>query len=304
MGDEATIDSSERAQSFTFCIFAYAAAACAAVAVGWGMQGEHPILLAAVADLAATLVIWGFSTMYGNSSFYDPYWSIAPVGLAAYWATGDPSAPAPLSRMLLASLVVSAWALRLTYNWVRRWEGLSHEDWRYVDFREKFGRWFWAIDLGGIHLFPTVQVFLGCLPLYPALAVGARPLNLIDDLALLVGVAAIAIETVADQQLWRFLKQRQPGDILDSGLWAYSRHPNYFGEILFWWSVYLFGLASDPSWWWTGIGALSITLMFHFASVPMLDKRSVERRPGYAEHMRRVSAIVPWRSTTPSPPPL
>ncbi|MBI5546954.1 MAG: DUF1295 domain-containing protein, partial [Deltaproteobacteria bacterium] len=86
-----------------------------------------------------------------------------------------------------------------------------------------------------------------------------------------------------------------PGEIVNTGLWKYSRHPNYFGEVSFWWGLWLFGVASDPaSALWTLAGPVAMTGLFLFISVPMLDKRSLERRPGYAEHRRRVSALIPW----------
>ncbi len=279
-------------KSFALCEAAYLVAIVVALVAGVSVRTWHPITIALVADLAATLAVYAFSAAYSNSSFYDPYWSVAPPAILLFWIAGAPQLPTV--RQIAVSAIVLWWAVRLTYNWARRWEGLSHEDWRYTDFRTQFGRNYWMIDLGGIHVFPTIQVFLGSLPLFPALRIVDQPFGIIDGLALAVGVAAVVIETVADQQLWGFLAQRKPGDILQSGLWAYSRHPNYFGEILFWWSLFLFGVAADPAWWWTGVGAVAISLMFHFASVPMIDKRSVERRPGYAELMQRVSAIVPW----------
>jgi steroid 5-alpha reductase family enzyme len=80
---------------------------------------------------------------------------------------------------------------------------------------------------------------------------------------------------------------------MDTGLWAFSRHPNYLGELSFWWGLYLFALAADPSWWWAIAGAVSITLLFVFLSVPLLDRRSLGRRPQYREHMKRVPALFP-----------
>jgi steroid 5-alpha reductase family enzyme len=77
-------------------------------------------------------------------------------------------------------------------------------------------------------------------------------------------------------------------------LWRFSRHPNYFGEILFWRGLYVFGLAADPSWWWTIIGSLGITLMFFFVSLPLIEGRQAERRPDYAKYARQVSVLVPW----------
>lgn len=285
-------------RDFALCALAYGAAGVVALIIGYttyALSDGHPILVAAVADLAATLVVFTFSTVFRNSSFYDPYWSVAPVVIAVYWAAAPTVVGVDIVRQLLVVLLVVWWAVRLTYNWARRWEGLSHEDWRYVDFRKQYGSLYWLIDISGIHLFPTVMVFLGCLSLYPALSSGARTVGTLDILAGAVTAAAITIETIADQQLWRFLNgPREPGAILSTGLWAYSRHPNYFGEILFWWGLFLFGVAADPAYWWTVVGPVAMVLMFVLASVPMIDRRSLERRPGYAEHMAEVSAIVPW----------
>jgi len=152
------------------------------------------------------------------------------------------------------------------------------------------------VSLLGIHLFPTVIVFVACLSLFPALSAGTRPFGLIDVIALVVTAAAIGLEATADEQLRRFRRTAGgPGRTLASGLWAWSRHPNYVGEMLFWWGLFLFGLAADPSWWWTIVGPLAITLMFVFVSVPMLDRRMLARRPDYAARMRKVSALVPFR---------
>jgi steroid 5-alpha reductase family enzyme len=295
MGATAETSVDNPARGVALCALAYGIAALVALAVGFALSDAHPILVVAVADVAATLVIFAFSTGFKNSSFYDPYWSVAPVVIGVFWAVTPPAVGVDIVRQLVVMLLVIWWALRLTYNWLRRWEGLGHEDWRYVDFRKQYGSLYWLIDLSGIHLFPTVIVFLGCLSLYPALSSGTRSFGALDLVAGVVTAAAVVIETVADQQLWRFLNRpHERGAILASGLWAYSRHPNYFGEILFWCGLYLFALAADPSYWWTIIGPSAMVLMFIFASVPMIDRRSVERRPGYAAHMAQVSAIVPW----------
>ena len=124
---------------------------------------------------------------------------------------------------------------------------------------------------------------------------GTGPLGMLDGVASVIIFGAIWIEATADKQLYKFLRgKKKPGEILNKGLWAYSRHPNYFGEIMFWWGLHLLGLAADRSYWWTAIGPLSITLMFLFISIPLIDKRSLERRPHYTEHMKRVSACIPW----------
>jgi steroid 5-alpha reductase family enzyme len=250
---------------------------------------------ALVADVAATLVIFGFSRAHRNSSFYDPYWSVIPPLLAVFWFMVDAPTDVSTGRAILVIVLVWAWGARLTANWATFWGGLRHEDWRYPLVREKAGpRGAIWVDLFGIHLFPTIQVFLGCLPIFAVMTRGSAPLGALDLLAAVVTLGAIAIETVADLQLHAFIGKRRGGKFMRTGLWAWSRHPNYFGELSFWWGLMLFGLAAAPqAWRWIVPGAIAMTAMFWFASIPLMDRRSVARRPGYAEYMREVSALVP-----------
>ena len=266
-----------------------------ALAAGWAAHELHPLLVVLVADVAATVAVFGFSRALNNSSMYDPYWSVAPMVIAlAYWlvwGTGE----VPAARALAVVGLVWWWGARLTWNFLRGWSGLDHEDWRYVHFRDVGGRFYWPLSFFGIHLMPTLMVYLGCLALWPALGYGARPLGWLDGVAAVVCGGAVMIEAVADRQLHAWVEgERRPGEIMERGLWRYSRHPNYFGEIGFWWGLSLFGLAAAPEAWWVLAGPLAITLLFVFVSLPLIDRRSLERRPGYDEHMRRVSGIIPW----------
>lgn len=267
--------------------------AAAAAVLWWG--GLPQPWDAFAADVAATVVIFAFSRKYRNSSFYDAYWSVIPPLLAVYWYWANPQAGIDATRAALVVGLVWLWAIRLTANWATFWEGLHHEDWRYPLVRARAGKHEFAADFLGIHFFPTVQVFLGCLPIYAVLTRGQQPLGWLDALAFVVTLGAILIETVADLQLHAFIaKKKTPGSFITTGLWAWSRHPNYFGELSFWWGLMLFGLAAAPDqWWWIMPGALAMTAMFVFASIPFMDNRSKERRPAYAEHMRKVSALVP-----------
>ena len=285
-----------RRRAILICVVAYVVAGGAALAAGWVSRGRHPIALAAIGDAVATVAVFGFSFAFDNSSLYDPYWSVAPPVIALYWALATAGAGADPTRQAVVLLLVGVWAGRLTWNWLRGWQGLAHEDWRYVDFRASAGRAYWLVSFVGIHLFPTIMVFGGCLSLFPALAAGTRPFGPADVLAVVVTATAIVVEAIADEQLRRFRQGATgPARTLASGLWAWSRHPNYFGEMLFWWGLWVFGLAADPGWWWTFVGPLAITLMFVFVSVPMLDRRMLARRPDYAARMREVSALVPLR---------
>lgn len=246
-----------------------------------------------VADVVATVVIFAFSLRYRNSSFYDPYWSVIPPLLMLYWMFCFP-ASLESARVWWMLVLVWAWGIRLTANWSLYWPGLHHEDWRYPLVRERAGRFAIPADFMGIHMFPTVQVFLGCLPILLVVQHPDKPMGWLDILAIAVTAGAIVIEMLADIQLHRFIETRKPGQLMDQGLWAWSRHPNYFGEISFWVGLMLFGLAVAPDqWWWICPGAVSMIIMFVFVSVPFLDNRSLERRPEYADYMRRVSALIP-----------
>jgi len=273
------------------CI-AYAAALLAALATGWALHGRSPILVAALADVAATGVVFLFSVRLDNSSIYDPYWSLAPIPIAAYWASSAPAGPGV--RAIVVLFLVTVWGVRLTANWVARWRGLGDEDFRYTEIRARTGRLYWPASLLSIHLLPTAWVFLGLLAAWPALASEGRPPGLLDAVALGVTAGGIAIEAISDRQLRRFLRSRRdPTAVLENGLWRLSRHPNYFGEILFWWGLWLFGLAADPGWAWTVIGPVSITLLFALVSIPWMDRRMLSRHPAWAERMS-TSALVPW----------
>lgn len=266
--------------------------------IAWGaleVLDQSPLWNMFWADIAATVAIFVFSRLYKNSSFYDAYWSVIPPLIALYWTMAATAQGIDMARAWLVVILVWLWGIRLTANWATFWPGLEHEDWRYAPIKTNAGKWNALADFSAIHLFPTVIVFAACLPIYAAVAMDARPLNALDYLAAAVTLIAILIELASDIQLHRFLTHRKPDEIMKTGLWALSRHPNYFGEWLFWAGLALFGLAAVPSaWFWVVPGAVAMLVMFLVASIPMIDKRSVERRPEYQAHMARVSGFVPW----------
>lgn len=283
-----------RSRALAALAVAYAAALVAALAVGWALRGRHPILIAAAADAAATVVVFAFSVLHDNSSLYDPYWSVAPVPIALYWASLADAGGSGLRRAWVLAIVCT-WGVRLTANQLARWRGLGDEDFRYRELRERAGRGYWPLSLVGVHLMPTVWVFLGLLPAFPALAGRGRSWNALDAAAVAVAGGAVLLEAVADLQLRRFVRgRRDPAAVLDSGVWALSRHPNYLGEILFWWGIFLSGVAAAPGWAWTAIGPLAITLLFVLVSVPWMDRRMSSRHPGWTDRLRTTPALVPW----------
>jgi len=274
----------------------YAVALVAAALVARALPGLGPLAAAAAADVAATLVVFAASVLCDNSSLYDPYWSVAPVFIALYWAPAGARAGAPLLRAALAVGLLAAWGVRLTANWLLRWRGLEDEDFRYLELRRRTGRAYWPVSLLTVHLMPTAWVFGGLWPLYGALTLPGRPLGALDAAALVVSAGAILLEAAADTALRRFRRlPGAPGAVLDRGLWALCRHPNYLGEVLFWWGLYLLGLAARPDRAYTALGPAAITLLFVTVSVPWMDRRMLARHPGYAERMRTTPALFPWR---------
>ena len=274
-----------------------------AVAAAWLIGGPATGRLwldTLIADVLATLVVFAFSRAFRNSSFYDAYWSVIPPLLLAYWWWQGPvglSGPGALRAWLLA-VVVGYWAVRLTGNWAYGFAGLHHEDWRYPLLRDGAGRWALAVDFFAIHLFPTLQVFVGLIPAYIALTRPGDGWMWLAWVAFAVGMAAVTLELAADTQMHRFVAARRAASggptVMDQGLWAWSRHPNYLGEMGFWFSLALFGIAASPGdWWWLFVGVAVMVAMFLGASIPMMEKRSLERRPQYQDVITRVPRLIP-----------
>ncbi len=296
--------SESRRKPLLLCVAVYVIAAAVGIFVGivtFRAAAGNPLVsasvtAAAMGDVAATVVVFIFSIVFNNSSVYDPYWSVAPPFIAGYWIIigFQSGTPVGLGGLLIVG-ALWVWAVRLTYNWARGWRGFAHEDWRYVDFRNSTGRAYWLVSFLGIHLFPTILVFLGCLSLLPALAAPSHSFDALWIVGLLITAAAIWIEMRSDRELFEFKRNRREGEeILETGLWAYSRHPNYFGEVLFWWGIYITGLAANSAYWWTIVGPLAMTALFLFVSVPMMERHMIERHPSYEARRMERSSFIPW----------
>lgn len=253
---------------------------------------ENPYWALGAGYLAATAVIYASSCLTNNGSMFDAYWSVIPP-LGAVWMVVNAPHGMNRTRTILVLLVLMVWGARLTLNWVRGWSGLGHEDWRYLDMYAKSSSPPWLISLFGVHLFPTLILWLGSLAFVAALTRSGNALGVLDYLGAVVGISAGVIELIADEQMRSFRRSKAPGAIMESGLWKFSRHPNYFGEILLWLSLFLFAFANGIGFWWTGIGVVAMIAMFLGASIPMLDGRSEARRPAFAEYRRRTSALIP-----------
>lgn len=286
-----------RAQSIVICLMVYVLAFAGA----WKFAdiykyGLHPLILMLIADVIATVIVYIFSLLYKNSSLYDPYWSVIPPAVAAYWAWHFQVLQSlPVLLMLTG---IGVWAVRLTLNWLRGWQGLSHQDWRYVMLREKNPKLYWLTNFGGIHMFPTLIVFAGMLPVYYFIQAYANTEGeLILPIVILgfaITIIAALIELIADEQMRSFKKRAKPGEFINEGLWKYSRHPNYFGEVTFWFGLWVMLMGIAPQYWWTGIGWVAMAAMFVFASIPMMKEKNLKSKPNYQQYVDSVSMIVPW----------
>jgi steroid 5-alpha reductase family enzyme len=262
----------------------------------WGVMSAFPdgsVAGLAAGLLASVAVTYAASLYLNNGSVFDPWWSVLPpvaaLILVEQWS--------PLT--VACVLVVFVWAVRLTLNWAVGWPGLAHEDWRYLRMYEQAPVPRWLTLLVGVQLVPALFVTLGCLPLVPALTTPDGSLGVIGVLATALGLFAAGLELAADEQRRAFAAAK-PGALMDAGLWAWCRHPNYLGEILFWVSLWLFGVAASPGdFWWTALGPVSIAALFAFASIPMMETRNAERRPGWAEYVARTPRLIPRRPPRP-----
>ncbi|MGB3481514.1 MAG: DUF1295 domain-containing protein [Mycobacterium sp.] len=283
-----------KAASLALIAAAYSVAILAAAAwLVWAPKTGMLWLDTLIADLLATVVVFAFSRIFRNSSFYDAYWSVAPPLLLIYWWIQGGVGFDQLRCWLLAAVVL-LWSVRLTANWVYTFPGLHHEDWRYPMFRDRAGRFEFVADLVAIHLIPTLQVFLAMIPAYVVVTRPGPDLGWLTVIAFVLGVGAVVLELIADVQMHRFVRQHRPGQTMDRGLWGWSRHPNYFGEFSFWLALALFGIAVAPaSWWWLILGAVAMLAMFLGASIPMMETRSLARRPEYQDVIDRVPRFVP-----------
>lgn len=246
-----------------------------------------------LADIIATLFVWGAGVILKTASIYDPYWSVQPLIILLLWiganqAWGDFGALALL-------LMVGVWSVRLTANFIYTFTDLSYQDWRYTMLKEKSGPFYQLVSLLGIHLFPTIVVY-ACV--YPMLAYiekgGSASFNPLIILGIVMMVVAVLFELIADIQMQSFRSQPQnKGQIIRVGLWKHNRHPNYFGEILMWWGVYVTVISLNPNLWFVFFGALINTLMFMVISIPMAERRLASYKAGFRDYVDETWMVVP-----------
>ena len=240
-----------------------------------------------IADIVATCIIYFSSYIFKNSSLYDPYWSVIPSFLLLYWIYDINETFNTQSIIVLFSVLF--WGARLTFNWARGWKGLIQEDWRYIDMRNYSGKWFEFSNFLGIHLFPTLIVFVCCIPMKNAIQKNVFDISFI--IGFIVCFIGVLYEIISDQQLYNFKNKNKTG-MIESGLWKYSRHPNYYGEILFWWGVFIYGVNIN-NYLLLILAPISMTIMFLYVSIPWIENKISRTRPEYKSYQEKVSMLFP-----------
>ena len=237
-----------------------------------------------LADTVSTIVVFIVGVIVGSASIYDPYWSVQTVFIYIPLMIKYNNFSVGAFIYLFAILF---WSVRLTINFIKGFDDLSYIDWRYKMLKEKSGPFYQIVNFTGIHMFPTIVVFLASIPAYLYIMndMTFEPLNIIG---LLIMTFATIIELVSDRDMRKFKEVRTSNkEIINIGLWKYSRHPNYFGEIMFWYGVALTFILSNIGMWYSIIGAILNTLLFIFISVPMEENHLKEYKEGFEEYKKK-----------------
>lgn len=242
-------------------------------------------------DLVSFLIIYVLSILFNNTSFYDPYWSTTPFIMILLVMIMEDNLWNLQNIVFLALLFL--YSLRLGFNWLKGFKNLRSEDWRYKKYRIEKPRYFQAINFFGLQLMPTILVFFGILPgVY--FIVFSSEYNNLYLIGYLVMFCGVLLSFEADRELISFKEKEGNGNqILNTGLWKYSRHPNYLGEMLLWTGIYALYMAIDATKWYIFIiGSLLIDLLFIFISVPLIETHNKEKRPDYTLYIKETSMIL------------
>jgi steroid 5-alpha reductase family enzyme len=249
------------------------------------------LLLSGAIVLGLMTLLWLFSLIIKNAGIADIFWGIGFIVIA--WTAFALASGGCLPCKYLISAMTTLWGVRLVLHvGIRNWG--KPEDFRYAAMRAENGpRWWWLSFLQ-VFLLQGLLMWIVSVPIIAAQTSGFPAiLTPLDLLGASVWTIGLLWETIADVHLTRF--KRNPsnkGKLLTTGLWKYSRHPNYFGEALLWWGVYIVALAAGG--WWTIFSPILMTwLLLRVSGVAMLE-RTMKLKPGYEDYMRNTSAFIPW----------
>jgi steroid 5-alpha reductase family enzyme len=260
-----------------------------------------PLLVCLAICAVAIALTWLAAVVTHEYSWVDRIWSVVPVVYVWVFAV----AGAFDVRLVLMAVLVTAWGIRLTFNFARKGGYRpGGEDYRWAVLRDRMTpRQFALFNLLFISMYQNALILLFCLPAFTVFEAGATPLGVWDVVLAVVFLALLTGEAVADQQQWAFHRWKegeraagrmpQPG-FLQSGLFRASRHPNFFFEQAQWWVFYGFAVAATGVWLhWTIAGAVLLSALF-VGSTVFTESISRTKYPDYDDYRTRTSPIVPW----------
>lgn len=254
------------------------------------MPLSNLVVASAITILILMTALWLISLKIKNASIVDIFWGIGFVvitWLAFALAQGY------LPRKQLIATLVTIWGLRLALHiGIRNWG--KPEDFRYAAWRDENGSRWWWLSFFKVFLLQGFLMWIISAPLIAAQTSGFPAiLTPLDWLGALLWVFGLLFETIGDLQLMRFKSDpANKGKLITTGLWKYTRHPNYFGEAVLWWGYYLIAFVSG--FWWTIFSPILMTwLLLEVSGVAMLE-RTMKHKPGYKEYIKRTNAFLPW----------
>lgn len=238
------------------------------------------------------VALWLLSLILKDSSIVDIFWGGGFVMSA--WVSFISTLETVGPRDWLIVFLVTIWGLRLSIHiLIRNWG--KGEDFRYVKMREdSHGKWWWQ-SFFKVFLLQGILMWTVAAPLsFIQTASTPDTLGILDYAAIILWGLGFFFEAVGDAQLSRFKSNPEnKGKVLQSGVWRYTRHPNYFGDSTQWWAFYLIAAAAGG--WWTMFSPILMTLLLvRVSGVALLEKTLKDKKPGYAEYKERTSAFIPW----------
>lgn len=274
-------------QDFIVFIIVYSVALLVGILVVGFIESTLWIKLL-VFDLVMTLVVYIASLIVKNASIYDPFWSVIPPVLILY-AMISLKAFGLVNLLMLFS--ISLWAIRLTYNWALNWHSFKYQDWRYDLIKSKTKKLYPLASLFAIQLLPTMVVFAQIYVSVKIIEANAS-LSLLAIIPSIIIIAATILQGVSDVQMKKFRESNTKKRVIDTGVWRYSRHPNYFAEILVWWGIYGFYIAIFGKIDLVILAPIIMTLLFLVVSIPLMENKILKTRPEYRQYQEKTSMLI------------
>ena len=244
-----------------------------------------------ISDTISTFFVFIFSTILSNSSVYDAYWSVQPIVILYFYMIYYKNT----NEIFLLFLSILFWGIRLTLNWVYTFSNLTIQDWRYSKIKNKTGIFYPIVNFVGIHYFPTLIVYFCVLPsVYLVFYQNENKLNLFSIIFLIGSFFSTILEAEADREMHVFKKKKDNNTFIRIGLWKYSRHPNYLGEILFWWFIGLYCISIIKDYYFILIGPFLNTMLFIFISIPLADNHQ-RRKNGFEQYYKETRMLLPLK---------